>query len=367
MRIQQILQNLERIAPERYTFEFDRVGLQVGDPEMDVRRAIVSLDRSLGAVQFAIDRQAQFLLAHHPLIFTPLNSVVANGHVGRTVLKLAENRIAFAAAHTNWDSAMGGINDALATKLGLANLKPFGYAAPVAKLKLVTFVPETHVDGLVDALSEAGAGVIGDYTRCAFRSDGLGTFEPGEGSQPFIGIPGGRQQAPEARIEMILPESAMRRVRSALLRVHPYETPAFDFVQLAGDPEQAAGRVGEIAERTTLRQFAEFVSSVLSTRCEVWGDGAKLVRKVAIVGGAADGEWMAAQRAGADVFVTGEVKQHVGLEASESGLPILAAGHFATEHPGAAVLADRMRDLVPEVEWIVFEPAPGLHGRPFIA
>ena len=92
-----------------------------------------------------------------------------------------------------------------------------------------------------------------------------------------------------------------------------------------------------------------------------------MVRKVAIVGGAADGEWMAAQRAGADVFVTGEVKQHVGLEASESGLPILAAGHFATEHPGAAVLADRMRDLVPEVEWIVFEPAPGLHGRPFIA
>ncbi len=364
MRVREILAALETVAPARYAFSFDKVGLQVGDPEAEVTKAVVSLDRSRAAVAQAREEGAQLLLAHHPLLFSPLNKVLANDHTGRTVLELAAANIAFVAAHTNWDSAQGGVNDALAALLSLQQLKPFGFAEKVERLKLVFFCPADSADHLIDALSAAGAGVIGNYERCAFRSEGVGTFVGGEGSHPTVGEPGKVESVPELRVEMALRADQKRAVERALRETHPYEEPAYDFLVTPATPEQPAGRVGALAAPLSLADFAASVETSLNTKAWTWGDPARKIKRVAVVGGAADGEWMAAQRAGADVLVTGEVKQHIAVEAAESGFALIAAGHYATEQPGVAALLARMSEACPQVEWNLFTPPPGFAGRP---
>jgi dinuclear metal center YbgI/SA1388 family protein len=363
--VQDVLNALESIAPSRFQFPYDKIGLQVGDPAQKVERAVVSLDRSLGAVEFVQHRQAQLLLSHHPLIFEPLASVDSRTHVGRTIQGLIRSGASFIAAHTNWDSAVGGVNDVLAEKFGLLGVQPFGSASEVRSLKLVVFCPEDAVDKVIDAASEAGAGIIGAYSRCAFYHAGKGTFLGGEASNPAVGQPGRVEEVDELRVEMVLPESRQRQVAEAVRRAHPYEEPAFDFFSLAPRKEQPAGRVGSLIRATTLAEFAATVDEILGTRCWAWGAPDKRIRRVAFVGGAADGDWVAAQRADADVFVTGEVRQHNALDASESGLAMIAAGHYATENPGAMRLADRLRSAMPDIEWLTFDPPSGLHGRSF--
>ncbi|HVT14132.1 MAG TPA: Nif3-like dinuclear metal center hexameric protein [Fimbriimonadaceae bacterium] len=362
--VRQAMEALERLAPRRYAFPFDKVGLQVGDPTAPLTKGVVSLDRSLSAVHFAADEGAQMLIAHHPLIFEPVATVLQTSHVGRTILELARKNIAFAAVHTNWDSARGGINDALAGLVGLTSVSDFGTAAQVSRLKLVLFCPPEAAEAVIDAASEAGAGLIGEYARCAFTQEGLGTFLGGENSNPAVGSKGQIEKVEETRVEMVLMEDRMRAVARAIRRVHPYEAPAFDFFRLASESEQPAGRIGVLPEPTTLRELLPYLDQRLETVSCAWGRPDRSIKKLAVVGGAADSEWREARQAGADALLTGEVKQHVGLEVVEEGFAIIASGHFATEHPGCRVLRDRLAEAMPDVEWLLYTPEPGLAGRP---
>lgn len=363
--VREVLQVLEELAPARFAFSFDKVGLQLGDPTATLTKAVVSLDRSLAAAQYAAEVGAELLLCHHPLIWDPLKTITTETHAGRTALTLIKNNIAFAAAHTNWDSAQGGINDVLARLLRLHDVRPFGYAAAVSAVKLVAFVPRPHVDAVIDAASAAGAGIVGLYRRCAFMSEGKGTFLAEEGAHPAIGKKGQVEKIDEVRIEMILPAGARTTVTSAVRAVHPYEEPAMDFFQLADTAEQPAGRMGRLSTPVSLRQFVANVDTTLATISMAWGDPDRLISRVAVCGGAADGEWESAQANAADVFLTGEVRQHIGLEASESGFAVVASGHYATEQPGSAALRDALAIKLPNVEWLLFEPKPGFAGRPF--
>jgi dinuclear metal center YbgI/SA1388 family protein len=363
--VREILDALETIAPRRFAFAFDKVGLQVGDADQQVGRAVVALDRSLAAVRFAREKQAGFLLTHHPLIFRPLDSVDAGSHVGRTVLELAKSGISFAAAHTNWDSARGGINDTLAGLLGLRDIADFGTAADVDNSKLSVTCPSESVDAIIDSASACGAGIIGSYSRCAFSAIGVGHFMSDETANPAVGEAGKQSSVPEVRIEMSVPTHRAHLVARAIKAVHPYEQPAIDLFALQPHPEQPAGRVGSLLSPVDLGQLMLDIEASLKTVCWGWGHGS--VQRIAVVGGSADEEWRAAQAAGADVLVTGEVKQHVALEAVESGFRLIAAGHYATENPGCETLRQRMAGAVPGVEWILFEPEPGFGGRPCAA
>ena len=364
--VRDILSELEKLAPSRFAFPFDKVGLQIGDPSAAVTKAVISLDRSLAAAEFAAARGAQLLLCHHPLIWDPLKSVTSETYAGRVAMTLIRNGISFVAAHTNWDSAQGGINDTLAALLNLQEVRAFGDGAPVAKLKLVAFVPPGAVDKLVDAASEAGAGVIGLYKRCAFEGPGTGTFLASEGAHPTVGAVGRVERVDETRIEMVLPTGCREAVAEAVRVTHPYEEPAFEFFQLADVEEQPIGRIGELINPVPLKEFVALVEASLSTKCLVWGEPSRAIKTVAVCGGAADDEWAHAEGSGADVLVSGEVKQHIGLEASESGFALVAAGHYATEHPGCVALRNALAGVVSDVEWLVFEPRPGEAGRPFI-
>jgi dinuclear metal center YbgI/SA1388 family protein len=362
--VSDVLEALERIAPASYAFSWDKIGLQVGDPGQTVLKAVASLDRSLAAISFAADRGAQLLLTHHPLIFEPLGSVTSATYEGRAISELIRRGISHIAAHTNWDAAPGGINDALAAHLGLTDVKSFGSAAATLEFKVVVFAPRESVDAMIDACASAGAGVIGDYRRCAFIQEGVGTFEAGTDANPAIGPSGERSSVDETRIEMVCPEGRIRQVLAACRSAHPYEEPAIDIVSLRNGSGHPMGRVGTLQSATNLADFVEHVDNSLATRSKVWGKADKAIRRVAVVGGAADSEWRAARSEGADVLLTGEVKQHVALEASESGFALISAGHYETEQPGCTALAKRMSTELPEVAWEVFEPSLGEAGRP---
>jgi dinuclear metal center YbgI/SA1388 family protein len=359
-----IYELLDSWAPFDSAFSFDRVGLQLGSKAQRVDAGVVSLDWSNSLVEFATDLDAQLLICHHPLIWEPLKAIIPGNRSAEIAVKLIRADLSFIAYHTNWDCAAGGINDALATKLGLEDISSFGAFQSIERAKLIAYVPKADTTRIIDAASTAGAGIIGNYDRCAFVSAGIGTFRPNDEANPTIGGANQIEEVEEDRIEMVVPVSRLDRVIRAVREAHAYEEPVLDLYRLHDQPGSPDGRLGMLGASMTLEDFKSLVDEKLGTQSEVWGRPNKKIQKVAVVGGAADNEWRAARQAGADVFVTGEVKQNVALDAAESGLAIVAAGHFATEQPGMAELCRRLKARCPEVTWTLYEPEPGLGGRP---
>lgn len=362
--VRDVLADVERLAPPSMAFGFDRIGLLIGDPASAVTGVMVTLDVSLGCIAEAQAKGCNVIVAHHPLIWDPVKRLVAGSSVEDRVMACIRAGISVIAAHTNWDCAPGGINDVLASLLGLQEVAAFGSSNPQSRLKLTVFVPSEARAALVDALSGAGAGVVGHYERCAFWGSGVGTFRPGTGASPVIGSVGSVEEVAEDRVEMMLDESAAPAVLAALRAAHPYEEPAFDLVAVRGDIGQPAGRIGVLPSPLSAAELLALLNHRLETRTEMWVPrGGGPISRVAVTGGAASDEWAAARAAGADAFVTGEVPHHLGMVASDAGMVIAASGHFATEHPGMMRMADLLSLGVPVHR---YEPQPGVEGRPLI-
>lgn len=362
--VESIIQGLESICPARWAFDFDNVGLQIGNPGMEVSGGVVSLDWSQELIEFAESKGANLLVCHHPLFFEPVRSLTADVRSGAMALELAAKRMAMVAAHTNWDAAPGGVNDSLAQAIGLDQVVPFGDAADDAGFKIVAFCPVGSTQAIVDALSQAGAGRIGDYARCAFSSDGVGTFVADECANPAIGETGRVEEVAEQRLEMRVRKDRLAAAIEALRRAHPYEEPAFDVVPLANPGEMPLGRIGELSEPLSLEEFADHAGRMLNSRPQSWGARDSKVRRVAVVGGAGDSMWRSARAAGADVLLTGEAKQDRAIDAEQAGFALVAAGHYATEQPGTRALCDKLTVQIDDVRWHLFEPEPGCGGRP---
>lgn len=361
--VSQLLSAIETIAPARWAFDFDSVGLQVGSLSGPADLVVLSLDRSMAALDFTISSGHNVLLTHHPLFFHPISRLDDSTYEGRFALKAIQHGISVISAHTNWDAAPGGVNDVLASKLGLSDIRAFGSGAKVAQTKLVFTVPSRFLDATLDEVTAAGAGVIGNYRRCAFYVRGTGTFEAQDGANPAIGRIGFPESVEEVRVEVVVPTPLIGKVVQALKSVHPYETPAIDLYSLEPIIEQPCGRVGKLPSAMSLNRLKRLIDETLSTTCTYWGESDRSVERVAVVGGAADGEWRAAQAAGADVLVTGEVKQHVALEASESGFVVIEAGHYETEHPSMEALKARLEKACPGISAMVYQPKLGCSGR----
>ncbi|MFN8139688.1 MAG: Nif3-like dinuclear metal center hexameric protein [Fimbriimonadales bacterium] len=363
MSVSKVLEAIEVLAPAHLAYEDDPIGLQVGRKSDPVTKCVVSLDPSVAAMKFAESQSAQLLIAHHPLVYHPLKSLAGDSSQMQALRTAISANIAVIAAHTNWDAAEGGINDALATVLGLKDITKFGNSGIEASYKLVAFVPPSDAEMIIDALSKLGCGEIGLYRRCASVGNVQGTFEPMPGANPVIGEVGNRETVDELRIEMRVPARLRQKAEIALRDSHPYDEPAYDFYLLSNTPAQI-GRVGKLPGSATLADFAASVESKLQTSCRAFGDGDAKIRSVAIIGGAGGSYWLSAKMAGADLLLTGEVKHHEALAASESGFCLIEAGHYATEQPGAMELGHRLAAKLPEIEFIFFEPGPGAAARP---
>ena len=364
-RIQDLVGLIHSLFPPSLAEEWDNCGLQVGDPAASVTRVLVALDPNEAALAQTVASGAQLLLTHHPLLLRPLRSVTPGDEAGRVVLAAARQQVAILCAHTNLDRAAGGLNDWLAARLGIAGCQPLA-AGDADLLKLVVFVPEGHEAAVAEALFAAGAGHIGGYDRCSFRSAGTGTFRPGPGSNPYLGRIGETEQAAELRLETILPRALVNKTLDKLRRVHPYEEVAFDLIPLANRRSDIGlGRIGRLAEPCSLENFAARVKSALDCKAlRLAGGEPKSVAKVAVCGGSGASLIGEAARQGADVLVTGDVKYHEARLAESLGLALVDAGHFATERivvPELAALVGRIaaeRGLAIEVREMGVETEP---------
>jgi dinuclear metal center YbgI/SA1388 family protein len=322
--------------PAHHAATWDNVGLQVGDPAWEVERVLVSLDVTAAVIDEASDGPPTLVLAHHPLLFRPLTALTPSTASGRTALLAARNGVAVVAAHTNLDVADdgAGTSDPVARLLDLADVRPLtSELRDGRRCKLVTFVPPEAVDAVLDAVSAAGAGRIGDYERCSFRVQGTGTFRPLPGTSAYSGAGVGQDATEtEFRVEVELPRSRAGDVVRALVAAHPYEEVAYDLVPLVDGAAVGFGRVGVLPAPRTLAAVADEIRLGLpAPHLRYAGDPERAVTTVAVVGGAGDDLIGAAAAAGADVYVTGDLRHHVSLDALELGLALIDAGHHATE------------------------------------
>jgi dinuclear metal center protein, YbgI/SA1388 family len=335
----------------RWAESWDAVGLVCGDPAEEVERVVLAVDAVPATVAEAVDAKAQLLITHHPLLLTAVHGVPADDPKGALVHRMIRNGVAHFVAHTNADAASPGVSDALADRLGLLDSRPLEpLDEPVEKL--VVFVPHADAEKLIDALAAAGAGRLGAYERCAWTAEGTGTFRPLAGANPAIGAVGAVEQVPEARVELVVPRVARSAVLAALRATHPYEEPAFDLLQAAPlTSPRGTGRVGRLPEPMPLAEFVALAAARLPATAwgvRASGDPAKVVRTVAVCGGSGGSLAEDARRAGADAFLTADLKHHPVVEAvterGGDGMALLDAAHWATEAPWLDVLAAAVRE-----------------------
>lgn len=234
---------INSFAPYDTQCAWDNSGLLVGDPDSEVKRVGLCLDLTAETLKAAIDNNADLVITHHPLIFTPQKSFVK----GDMAFELAVKGISLISAHTPYDCATGGVNDTLCALLDITDV-------------ICIETEETPV--------------------------------------PMV-------------------------------------------------------RMGNVKQQSSL-DFAAFVAEKLNTTCRVVDCGNK-INKVAVCGGAGMDFMPEVIKAGADAYVTGEIKHHEMLLAKQAGLTVIEAGHFETESPSMTALKNKLENQFSQVEFIILK------------
>ena len=343
MTVSTVAAALTRFAPPALAADWDNTGLLVGDAAGPADRVMTCLTVTPAVVAEAVAERCQLVVSHHPVLFRGAKRLTADSPDGRLLLPLIRAGVAVYSPHTSFDNCPGGINDGLCARLGLTAVRPLRPKGGAKLCKLVVFTPAADLDRVADAIFAAGGGVIGNYDQCSYRVNGTGTFVPRAGANPTVGQIGQREQAPEFRLEVLVPESKWAACVAAAVAAHSYEEPAIDVYPLAGIGQGGEGRVGELPAPVPLGELAALLKAKLgATVMQTVGDPARLVTRVAVACGAA-GEFLPdAVTAGADAFLTGEVRFHDALAAEAAGIGLLLPGHYVSERPGVEDLAERL-------------------------
>ncbi len=342
--IREVTQYLESFAPRSWQESWDNSGLNVGNPDNEVRGILLALDFTQDVIDEAINIGANLIITHHPILFKQLiRNLTGASNLEQVIIKAIKNDIALYSMHTNLDSWIYGINRRIAGLLGLENLKIFDNLQGKLK-KLVTFVPKDYVQQVREAIFSAGAGVIGNYDWCSFNTEGYGTFRAQPGTNPFVGEIGKVHQEPEVRIETIFPEHLTGRVIQALISSHPYEEVAYDIYPLDNDfPIAGMGLSGEFSEPIDEREFLELVAKKLDTpvlkHSRFLG---KKIKKLVICTGGCGFLLDKVIASGADAFLLGDTDYHKFFAAQDKIL-LVEAGHYETEKFAIDIFYDLLR------------------------
>ncbi|MCW2830654.1 MAG: Nif3-like dinuclear metal center hexameric protein [Aeromicrobium sp.] len=357
---------LDGLYDPRWADDWDAVGTVVGDPDAEVRRVLLAVDPVQAVVDEAVARGADLVVTHHPLWLSGVTSIAATTPKGRVAHTLASRGIALHTCHTNADCAPLGVSESMALALGLTDIRPLDPDPADPLDKWIVFVPHADADAVAAAMHAAGAGAIGSYDLVQFRSSGTGSFRPLEGAGPAIGTVGVVEEVPETRVELVADRRVREDVRRALLRAHPYEEVAYDVLEAAARPsERGSGRVGRLTESMPLDAFAARVARSLPAHhsaVRVAGDPDRTISTVALCGGSGDFLLAAADAAGADVYVTSDLRHHPVSEHLErpGACAVVDVPHWAEEWTwlpvAAAALTARSPGLVVEVSAIVTDP-----------
>ena len=371
MIVQDLMDTMNQIAPLKHAEDWDKVGLHLGVPQREITGPILlTIDLTERVLAEALEINAGAIIAYHPPIFTPLDALTDESHTQRIIRGAAEAKIAIYSPHTALDAAIDGVTDwlceGISAQPGQATpgtihgdcraLVPSIGGGTNREVKVITFVPSDKVDGLRNAMGTAGAGGMGNYRLCSFSIQGEGTFMPGSGSNPSVGEVGALERVVETRIEMICSKHALALVIETLKEFHPYETPAYDIVELIPEPIRkiGAGRRLILDQPATVHELADRLRSHLDRsriRFAINGDESRRFSIIGVIPGSGGSMAQLAKDEGCELLITGEMTHHQILAASQSGLSVLLAGHTNTERGYLKRLAGTLENLLPDAKF----------------
>ncbi|MFN8278562.1 MAG: Nif3-like dinuclear metal center hexameric protein [Chitinophagales bacterium] len=347
MKLNEIIRFLEQVAPPALQEGYDNSGLLVGHPDHEVKKALLCLDCTEAVIEEAMATGCDLIIAHHPIVFSGLKRFNGKTYVERVVMSAIRNQIALYAIHTNFDNVAHGVNQILAEKLGLQDVRILRPKTGQLR-KVVVFVPETAAQQVASAMFAVGAGHIGNYSETSFRSSGTGTFRGNHQSNPAIGEAGRLEQVPEIRLETIVATHHIPQVIQAMIQTHPYEEPAYDIIPIENAHAQiGSGMVGNLAQPMTELDWLQHIKKVLHTGCirhtALLG---RPVKRIAICGGSGQFLLRDAISQQADFLITADFKYHEFFDA-EQRLVIADVGHYESEQYTAMLLHQVLTEKFP--------------------
>jgi dinuclear metal center YbgI/SA1388 family protein len=331
MKINEIINCLEKLAHPSLQEGYDNAGLITGNAATICSGIICTLDATEAVIHEAIEKKCNLVVAHHPIVFSGLKKINGKNYVERTIIAAIKNDIAIYAIHTNLDNILSGVNGTIAAKLGLQNITTLAPKDNLLK-KLYTFVPIAYAEKVRNALFEAGAGDISRYSECSFSNTGIGTFKAGAGAHPFVGEQGMRHVEEEMKLEVIFPTWLQPQIIAALKKAHPYEEVAYDIVSLTNSfAETGSGVIGYLPAPMQEKEFLLWLKTVFQVPVvRHTAFTGKPIQKVGVCGGAGSFLTFKALGAGADAFITADLKYHEFFDA-DGGLLLADVGHYESE------------------------------------
>jgi len=331
MIIQDIIKEIEEFAPLNYAEDFDNVGLLVGDKSAEVTGALITLDTLEATVDEAIAKNCNLIVSFHPIIFSGLKKITGKNYVERVVLKAIKNDIAIYAIHTALDNQHKGVNDMICEKIGLINRRILIPKKNSIK-KLLTYVPKKDAEKVRKAIFDAGGGSIGNYDNCSFNVNGEGSFKGNEASNPVVGERGNIHFEEETQIGITFPTHVEGKVLNALFNSHPYEEVAYEITSLENTNQHLGmGMIGELEEPQDEKTFLKYIKSTFKTGCVRHSELLeKPIKKVAVLGGSGAFAIENAKKAGADMYITADLKYHDFYKA-EKNIVLADIGHYESE------------------------------------
>lgn len=347
MNIAGVIAPLEALAPPSLQESYDNCGLITGNPLWECTGVLCTLDVTEAVLAVALNRNCNLIVAHHPIIFSGIKKLTGKNEMERTVIAAIKNDLAIYAIHTNLDNIQNGVNGRMADKLGLINRQVLVPRAGVLK-KLYFFVPTAQANEVRQALFEAGAGHIGNYSECSFSVAGQGTYRAGPNTNPFAGEPGKLHEEPELRIELVFPAWLQQDLIKTLIAAHPYEEVAYDILTLDNElGTVGSGLLGNLEQPMEKKAFLNLLKSVFGLgllRHTRGGEGP--IQKVALCGGAGSFLRFNALSAGADAYITADLKYHEFFDA-EDRLLLCDIGHYESEQFTVDLLTEFLQQKFP--------------------
>jgi dinuclear metal center YbgI/SA1388 family protein len=316
MKIKDVIQYLESVAPPVYQASYDNAGLIVGDAQQEVKGVLCCLDSTEAIVEEAAEKGCNLIVAHHPIVFKGLKSLTGRNYVERVVIQAIKHDIAVYAIHTNLDSVYHkGVNEKICEKLGLMQTE---ILAPTQSLKkLSVYVPPTQSEQVQKALFEAGAGQLGKTEGLSFASQGVGSKAGENGA--------------EVKLEVFFPIGVQGQVLAALHQSTEEELPYEMAAVENRNPLVGSGMIGKLEEPMEEMAFLKYLKEAMSVNVirhtALLGQA---IKTVAVCGGAGGFLLGAAKGRKADIFITADYKYHEFFDA-DGQIIIADIGHFESE------------------------------------
>ncbi|EKD41998.1 MAG: protein of unknown function DUF34 [uncultured bacterium] len=342
MKLSEIISRAEKEIPLHYQEAYDRSGLQVGSKNWEVKKVLFAYDACHEVIEEAIKKKAQLIVTHHPLSMKDYRQINLDTYEGAIIEKAIQNKIAIYSFHTNHDASLLSLNRHYANELGLKKIRVIQATNETPFYKLIVYVPQTHTSQVMEALFAAGAGHIGNYSHCSFRGAGKGTFTGNEKSNPFLGKPGIREEAIEDKLETVVEKINLNKILEQMLLAHPYEEVAYDVIPLTNVRSQIGhGIFGTLEKKTPVKAVITQIKKIFGIQNLVFvGDKTKLIQSIGLCTGSGTSLLNDVFKNKIDLFITGDVKYHYGVEALRHEVCVVDVGHFHSEIKSIEILKD---------------------------